>query len=105
MIQCEDRAHRIGQINTVKIFYFLADDSIDEILWPLVRNKMRIIGEFTEGHRNSDLASKASAGTSKDPEFKDENIDKEEVIESIEGIVYNTVLIILCDTFCHRGCC
>lgn len=44
--QAEDRAHRIGQTSTVKVTYFLAKGSVDELLWPLVRLKMKLLGEL-----------------------------------------------------------
>jgi SWI/SNF-related matrix-associated actin-dependent regulator 1 of chromatin subfamily A len=44
LIQAEDRAHRIGQINTVNIIYALADGTVDELLWPLVQHKIRLLG-------------------------------------------------------------
>ena len=49
LLQAEDRAHRIGQLNTVKIKYFLASNTVDEMLWPLVREKMKTLGEICEG--------------------------------------------------------
>ena len=49
LLQAEDRAHRIGQLNAVKIKYFLASNTVDELLWPLVREKMKTLGEICEG--------------------------------------------------------
>jgi len=45
-LQAEDRAHRIGQTSTVKVTYFLAKGTVDELLWPLVRQKMKLLGMF-----------------------------------------------------------
>lgn len=57
LIQAEDRAHRIGQVRVVNVFYFFAENSIDEILWPLVRKKMKLLGEFVEGHHDADIGA------------------------------------------------
>jgi len=46
LIQAEDRAHRIGQVNAVKIVYALADGTVDDFLWPLVQRKMRMLGKI-----------------------------------------------------------
>lgn len=46
LFQAEDRAHRIGQTSTVKVTYFLAKGTVDELLWPLVRQKMKLLGKF-----------------------------------------------------------
>lgn len=46
MIQAEDRAHRIGQMNSVNVSYILSDNTIDELLWPLIQNKFRILGSI-----------------------------------------------------------
>ena len=46
LLQAEDRAHRIGQVNTVKVTYFLARNSVDVLLWPMVRQKMKLLGKI-----------------------------------------------------------
>ena len=33
----QDRAHRIGQTRVVTVKYFLAENTVDDLLWPLVR--------------------------------------------------------------------
>ena len=30
----------------MKVVYFLAKDSVDDLLWPLVRQKMKLLGEL-----------------------------------------------------------
>jgi hypothetical protein len=55
LLQAEDRAHRIGQLRDVRVFYFFAEDSVDELLWPLVRKKMKLFGEFVEGRSTADI--------------------------------------------------
>jgi len=49
LIQAEDRAHRIGQTRRVHVKYFLADNTVDDVLWPLVKKKVRTLGEVVEG--------------------------------------------------------
>lgn len=57
LIQAEDRAHRIGQLRDVNIYYLFASDSVDEILWPFLRKKMKLIGEIVEGQNDIDLTA------------------------------------------------
>ncbi|XP_064958008.1 uncharacterized protein LOC135608880 isoform X2 [Musa acuminata AAA Group] len=33
IIQAEDRAHRIGQVSSVNIYYLLSNDTVDDIIW------------------------------------------------------------------------
>ncbi|KVH96404.1 HARP domain-containing protein [Cynara cardunculus var. scolymus] len=33
IIQAEDRAHRIGQASSVNVYYLLANDTVDDIIW------------------------------------------------------------------------
>ena len=49
MIQAEDRVHRIGQQAEVKCLYVVAKGTIDDVLWKLIENKFRALGEFVEG--------------------------------------------------------
>ncbi|CAG8473596.1 12782_t:CDS:10, partial [Ambispora gerdemannii] len=44
LLQAEDRAHRIGRNDQVDIKYILADGTADDILWPLVKKKLQIVG-------------------------------------------------------------
>jgi SNF2-related domain/Helicase conserved C-terminal domain len=56
LMQAEDRAHRIGQMNTVKVTYFLSEGSVDDILWPMVRAKIKVLGEVVEGNGSMDMS-------------------------------------------------
>jgi hypothetical protein len=58
LLQCEDRVHRIGQVNEVKISYFLSDGTADNLLWPLLKDKMRVLGEVVEGRAGLDLKAR-----------------------------------------------
>jgi SWI/SNF-related matrix-associated actin-dependent regulator 1 of chromatin subfamily A len=42
--QSEDRAYRIGQNETVNIYYMLMDDTIDTLVWDILNEKKKIIG-------------------------------------------------------------
>lgn len=47
-VQCEDRAHRIGQVNNVMCTYFLGQDTVDERMWEIISEKM-VIGNTITG--------------------------------------------------------
>ncbi|KAG7356577.1 SNF2/helicase domain containing protein [Nitzschia inconspicua] len=49
MIQAEDRCHRIGQNAVVNCLYFVAEGTLDILLWDLLEKKFRDLGEFVEG--------------------------------------------------------
>ncbi len=80
MIQAEDRSHRIGQIAQVNVVYFLARDTIDDILWPLLKSKMKTLGEVFEGNKNVDLDIDSKKSDSSVPSAGRDTI--------VEGIVY-----------------
>jgi SWI/SNF-related matrix-associated actin-dependent regulator 1 of chromatin subfamily A len=42
--QAEDRAYRIGQKETVNIYYMLIDDTIDTLVWRILNEKKKVIG-------------------------------------------------------------
>ncbi len=46
-VQCEDRAHRIGQVNNVMCTYFLGQDTVDERMWEIIEEKMHIGNTIT----------------------------------------------------------
>lgn len=45
--QCEDRAHRIGQINSVMCTYFLGHQTIDEQLYAMIQEKRHVGNTIT----------------------------------------------------------
>ncbi|XP_021281797.1 SWI/SNF-related matrix-associated actin-dependent regulator of chromatin subfamily A-like protein 1 isoform X2 [Herrania umbratica] len=53
LIQAEDRAHRIGQASSVNIYYLLANDTVDDIIWDVVQNKLETLGQMLDGHENT----------------------------------------------------
>lgn len=60
LLQAEDRVHRIGQTAAVKVYYFVAPCTVDDILWPMLQTKMRLLGEFVEGSASDDLLDENS---------------------------------------------
>ncbi|KAK3017222.1 hypothetical protein RJ639_007140 [Escallonia herrerae] len=53
LIQAEDRAHRIGQVSSVNIYYLLANDTVDDIIWDVVQSKLENLGQMLDGHEDS----------------------------------------------------
>ncbi|NXI43298.1 SMAL1 protein, partial [Galbula dea] len=45
LIQAEDRAHRIGQTSSVNIHYLVAKGTADDYLWPMIQEKIKVLGE------------------------------------------------------------
>jgi len=44
MIQAEDRAHRVGQRDSVQVQYLIAKNTADVLLWDLVGSKLQVLG-------------------------------------------------------------
>ncbi|KAH0993205.1 hypothetical protein GBA52_004688 [Prunus armeniaca] len=53
LIQAEDRAHRIGQVSSVNIYYLLANDTVDDIIWDVVQSKLENLGQMLDGQENT----------------------------------------------------
>lgn len=47
--QAEDRAHRIGQSNCVSVQLLIVKDSIDELMWDMLQNKLAMTGQVLDG--------------------------------------------------------
>lgn len=54
MLQCEDRAHRIGQASTVTCHYLVANGSIDARIMHVMAGKMDVIAQSLDGERRAD---------------------------------------------------
>ena len=66
MLQAEDRAHRIGQLETVNIYYLLARGTADDHIWPLLNKKL-------------DFLSKTGLSTENFDEFEDSIVENIEI--------------------------
>lgn len=47
--QAEDRAHRIGQLNPVQIFYMICEGTIDEYMREILTEKQKVIDSVVDG--------------------------------------------------------
>lgn len=67
MLQAEARAWRYGQTKSVEAIYPIYDDSIEEILYKLIDNKMEVITTVVDGQTENYFESmiNANKGTSK----------------------------------------
>ncbi|XP_048341561.1 SWI/SNF-related matrix-associated actin-dependent regulator of chromatin subfamily A-like protein 1 [Sphaerodactylus townsendi] len=45
LLQAEDRVHRIGQTSSVDIHYLVAKGTADDYLWPIIQEKIKVLGE------------------------------------------------------------
>lgn len=60
LTQAEDRAHRIGQRDSVLVQYLIAKDTADDYLWPLIQDKLDVLGKAglaKDTFTNSDVTS------------------------------------------------
>lgn len=77
IIQAEDRAHRIGQVSSVNIYYLLANDTVDDIIWDVVQNKLDNLGQMLDGHENAlQVSAKASASLPANSPSKQKTLDQ-----------------------------
>lgn len=59
--QAEDRAHRIGQKSCVNCVFLVAKNTLDDIMWPLIARKVRVLGTALDGiERTMDAKSVAA---------------------------------------------
>jgi len=50
LLQCEDRAHRIGQLaSCINIHYLVAQNTIDTHIWDIVSKKLDVLGRALDG--------------------------------------------------------
>jgi len=45
LTQAEDRAHRIGQTDSVVIQYLVARETADDVLWPMIQKKLEVLNK------------------------------------------------------------
>ncbi|XP_063720872.1 SWI/SNF-related matrix-associated actin-dependent regulator of chromatin subfamily A-like protein 1 [Symsagittifera roscoffensis] len=62
LIQAEDRAYRIGQHCNLTVHYLIANKTVDDQIWPMIKNKMSIMKEAglsndTEAFKNAETSN------------------------------------------------
>ncbi|XP_073490506.1 SWI/SNF-related matrix-associated actin-dependent regulator of chromatin subfamily A-like protein 1 [Aquarana catesbeiana] len=67
LIQAEDRVHRIGQTNSVNIHYLVAKGTADDYLWPMIQEKIRILGQAGLSEANFSETTESANYIYKDP--------------------------------------
>ena len=55
IVQAEDRAHRIGQASSVLVQFLHAKNSVDDVMWGSVQNKLENLGQVLDGHAGDHL--------------------------------------------------
>uniref|UniRef100_A0A8C5KUI5 SWI/SNF-related matrix-associated actin-dependent regulator of chromatin subfamily A-like protein 1 n=1 Tax=Jaculus jaculus TaxID=51337 RepID=A0A8C5KUI5_JACJA len=70
LIQAEDRVHRIGQTGSVGIHYLVAKGTADDYLWPMIQEKIKILGEAGLSETNFSEMTEATDYLYKDPTQK-----------------------------------
>ncbi|CAJ1940672.1 unnamed protein product [Sphenostylis stenocarpa] len=73
LIQAEDRVHRIGQVSSVNIYYLLANDTVDDIIWDVVQSKLENLGQMLDGHEK---ALEVSASLPENSPSKQKTLDQ-----------------------------
>lgn len=59
LVQAEDRAHRIGQLDSVNVHYLLAKGTTDDHIWPLILKKLNTLESVGLGRNDfKDISSR-----------------------------------------------
>ncbi|CAH8595780.1 unnamed protein product [Schistosoma turkestanicum] len=86
LVQAEDRAYRIGQMDSVLVRYLIAEQTADDFIWPLVERKLEVLskaGLNRETFRMTDSITRLSSNNTLEQQkildyFKTELNDFEE---------------------------
>jgi hypothetical protein len=55
LFQAEDRAHRLGQTKRVNIDYIVCKHTLDDLMWPMIANKLRVTSSALNGGQPEQL--------------------------------------------------
>ena len=61
-MQAEDRAHRIGQKDSVNVHFLVGDGTLDAIMLKTLQNKIGVVGQVLDGERTSMEAERLPIG-------------------------------------------
>lgn len=95
LIQAEDRAHRIGQRDSVLVQYLVARGTADDYIWPLIQSKLNVLnkaGLSKDGFLNVDTKNVIDKKHNKISDYfavlddADDDDDLSRAMDEIEGI-------------------
>ena len=49
LMQAEDRVHRIGQRCASNMYYIVGENTLDDVMWPMISNKIAVLGQTLDG--------------------------------------------------------
>lgn len=55
MVQAEDRAHRIGQIAAVNVYYLFGENTLDAMIYPRLKLKSEVFANVVDGKATTDF--------------------------------------------------
>uniref|UniRef100_F6SKP2 SWI/SNF-related matrix-associated actin-dependent regulator of chromatin subfamily A-like protein 1 n=1 Tax=Monodelphis domestica TaxID=13616 RepID=F6SKP2_MONDO len=105
LIQAEDRVHRIGQTSSVTIHYLVARGTADDYLWPLIQEKIKVLGQAGLSETNFSELTEASDYFHKDPKQKKiYDLFRTSFEEDADGEDIDEALLLEAAEFSERGC-
>lgn len=51
MVQAEDRCHRIGQANSVNVYYLFGENTVDAMIYPRLKLKSEVFANVLDGQK------------------------------------------------------
>lgn len=71
LVQAEDRAHRIGQEDSVMVQYLVARTTADDHIWPLIQNKLEVLGKVGLSNDQLNEAKTSYQKCAAEPDIRD----------------------------------
>ncbi|XP_020858464.1 SWI/SNF-related matrix-associated actin-dependent regulator of chromatin subfamily A-like protein 1 isoform X1 [Phascolarctos cinereus] len=104
LIQAEDRVHRIGQTSSVSIHYLVARGTADDYLWPLIQEKIKVLGQAGLSETNFLELTEATDYFHKDPKQKKiYDLFRASFLDDTDGDDIDEAMLLEAAEACERG--
>ena len=98
LTQAEDRAHRIGQTDSVTVQYLVATGTADDELWPLLQRKLNVLQQaglskdnFSAADSHTVTSASSSKNNQKITDYFSTSLTEEDLEALDEGWAENTM--------------
>ena len=88
MVQAEDRCHRIGQANSVNVYYLFGENTVDAMIYPRLKLKSEVFANVLDGKKTEfivenedDMEAIGKEGVVQDEEMLKVNKMEDRIIE------------------------
>ena len=92
MVQAEDRCHRIGQANSVNVYYLFGENTVDAMIYPRLKLKSEVFANVLDGQKTEFVVENEDDMEKYGEKGVEENEEMQKVYKKEARLIEKTVV-------------